>query len=387
MAFRALRPTGDSIVWQHQSAPRTLQAGYHCYWVNCGTAALALALIAACAERGLANPEVILPTYGCPDLIAAAHFAGAKAVLVDLRTDSPDYDHAQLQDAINNNTVAVVAATLLGIRTNPDTMRDAIGTRPVSLVEDSAQWFPRNAEQAFFGDHVVISFGRGKPVNLLSGGALLSRHPLPAHVCHHIASDESRLTSRIKYAGKLIAYNLLIHPLAYGIVERLPLLQLGATAYHALDHICAMEASAHELLNANLLHFSERDLQVQARWKNAVKSLQDPDIIDLAESHAVPRDDALLRYPLLIKSSERRNRVYTALNQRGLGASIMYPDALFNIVNVSKIAHAGEHARLHAGQQNALLLAQHLLTLPTHRDTTPAIIEQTLDVLRSSRNR
>jgi len=381
MALRALRPTGDSIVWQHQPAPQTLQAGYHCYWVNCGTAALALALIAACAEHGSAHPEVILPTYGCPDLIAAAQFAGTKPVLVDLRADSPDYDPDQLNEAINANTVAVVAATLLGVRASADALRHAIGSRPITLVEDSAQWFPRNPTQTFFGDHVVISFGRGKPVNLLGGGALLSRHPLPAHVRDRIAPDESSATSRLKYAGKLVAYNLLIHPLTYGVVEKLPFLQLGATVYHALDRICAMAAPAHELLQANLAHFCERDLHVQQLWKTAVQSLQDPDIIDLTDMHAVPQDYALLRYPLLIKNGARRNRVYAALQKRGLGASIMYPDALFNIKRVS------EYARLAAGQQNALRLAEHLLTLPTHRDATPATIEQTLEILRSSRTR
>ena len=44
------------------------------------------------------------------------------------------------------------------------------------LIEDSAQAFPRDGGGDFWqGDLVVLSFGRGKPVSLLGGGAVLYR--------------------------------------------------------------------------------------------------------------------------------------------------------------------------------------------------------------------
>lgn len=51
--------------------------------VNSGTAALSLSLIVAKTTNAEKN-EVILPAYGCPDLVAAIEYAGLIPVIVDI---------------------------------------------------------------------------------------------------------------------------------------------------------------------------------------------------------------------------------------------------------------------------------------------------------------
>jgi len=383
MSIAALRPTGDIITCQRRPSPHTLAAGLETCWLGSGTAALALALLVARHDTGVAAPEVILPTYACPDLVAATSFAGARAVLVDIQPNSPHYDYTQLRNAITANTVAIVAATLLGIRADEAALRDVIGNRAIALVEDSAQWFPRNDAQTFFGDQVVVSFGRGKPVNLLGGGALLTGKTLPAAVLAHIGKDDDGSTmsrakmSQAKYLAKVAAYNTLIQPAVYGIAEKAPFLNIGATVFHALPRITAMPASNQALLSANLRNFHDRNLTITAAWKSALARLNNPAIIDLTKTHNVPDDYALLRYPVLIASATKRARIYAALKAQGLGASIMYPQPLYDFAGVR------ERATLFAGQENAIRFSQQVLTLPTHAAVTHDTIAQTLAILRS----
>jgi len=346
--------------------------------VGSGTAALALALLVARHDTGIAAPEVILPTYGCPDLVAATSFAGARAILVDIQPDSPHYDYTQLRNAISANTVAIVAATLLGIRADEAALRDIIGNRAIALVEDSAQWFPRNDAQPFFGDQIVVSFGRGKPVNLLGGGALLTKKALPAAALAHVGTtDDDSPLSRIKYLAKVAAYNTLIQPAVYGLAEKAPFLNIGATVFHALPRITAMPVSNREFLSANLRNFRDRNLAITAAWKFALARLNNPAIVDLTTTHDIPDDYALLRYPVMVASATERARIYAALKTEGLGASIMYPQPLYDIAGVR------ERATLFAGQENAIRFSQQLLTLPTHAAVTHDTIAQTLAIMQS----
>jgi dTDP-4-amino-4,6-dideoxygalactose transaminase len=65
------------------------------YWSSfycSGTAALAVAIKVSIEYKDIQQPEIILPAYGCPDLISATVYAGAKPVLVDLEHQRPWMD-------------------------------------------------------------------------------------------------------------------------------------------------------------------------------------------------------------------------------------------------------------------------------------------------------
>lgn len=383
MALRALRPTGNRILASNAPslAEPLLDGAYHTYWLNSGTAALALAMIAS-AKTKTSNAEVILPAYGCPDLVAAAHYARVHPILVDIQPDSPHYDYTQLQAAISPNTVAIVAATLLGIRADNKSLREVIGTRPILIIEDSAQWFPRHTAQSFFGDLVVLSFGRGKPVSALSGGALMSRAALPETLLAQITPARQSFAATLQQRCKRIGYNALIHPILYGLAEKAPFLHIGITEFHELPHIGAMHKTAERLLPPNIGAYRQRDLNIQRRWRSALAELSHPLIIDLCAAHSVPADYVLPRYPLLIKNEllkndKQRDRIYSRLRQQGLGASIMYGQPLMKIENVS------DHASLFETDLNAAQFSAQLLTLPTHEAVTDDTIARTMDLLRN----
>jgi dTDP-4-amino-4,6-dideoxygalactose transaminase len=377
LRLRALRPVGDSIILQSDAQETLLEAllhtdRYHIRWLNSGTEALALALLLAKKSNGVAKPEVILPAYGCPDLIAAALFANVRPVLVDIQRDSPNFDIEQLAATLNPTTIAIVAATFLGIRGDPTKLRSIIGDRPIALIEDSAQWLPRHAGQDFFGDHVALSFGRGKPLNLLGGGALLTLKAINKPVLPSLAIAEEHGGHRAHFIAKALAYNLLIHPLFYGLLEKIPQLKIGETRFHALGNIHPLNPTARKLLHANLRRFCTRDLDTQRRWTDLFIKLHEKSssAVSLALHNRVPADYALLRYPILIADQALRDCIYAELRAQGLGASVMYPAALPELPGIPTDTYRV------SSYANARQFAQRLLTLPTHRAVSSSSISR-----------
>src|SRR5690348_11943509 len=81
-----------------------------------GKEALAAAILSA-VERHPSREEpleVILPAYGCPDLIAACVYSNVLPRLVDVSSEGWGYDLEGLRRALSPTTAAIVAVNLMG---------------------------------------------------------------------------------------------------------------------------------------------------------------------------------------------------------------------------------------------------------------------------------
>src|SRR5208337_3453290 len=189
-------------------------------------------------------PEVILPAYGCPDLVGACLHASVFPRLVDVAPDGWSYDAQGLEASISGNTVAIVAVNLLGIGDSAADLHRFCQTKGISLIQDSAQFLPRTSIE-WPGDYVILSFGRGKPLNLLHGGALIvpagSNCTHPSQSAHYCARDRL-LASR----SAAIAFNALTRPHAYWLVSALPGTGLGEVVYRPLDNEAPLPECAWE---------------------------------------------------------------------------------------------------------------------------------------------
>ena len=368
-----LPPAGNPIALRREGVLPAF-AGYRPVWLNCGTAALALALQLARLRRPeLAQPEVVLPGYACPDLVAAALFAGVKPVLADIGRDDPGYDLAALAAVLGSNTIAVVAVNFLGIRERLDAIRTLLTERTDALlIEDDAQWFPEPLMQPpLAGDLVCISFGRGKPVSLLGGGALLVSDALAPLLT---APRDMPGQSGYQLAVKTLAYNQLLRPQFYQLLSRNPWLGLGQTRFKPLAAIHAMDPVRLALLPANIRKHVEDAGDVQ-RQLCALLARCDG-VRDLAAA-AGERCGRLLRYPVLCENEVARDRLWQRLRQAGLGATAMYQRALPFIEGV-----AGRLAASPA-LPGAEAFAGRLLTLPVHAGVHRRHLRRLITVLRS----
>ena len=329
-----------------------------------GTAALAAAIIAAINRKTVDRPEVILPAYGCPDIVSAAVYAGATPVLVDLLPDSPWMDPDQLATRLGDNTVAIIAVSLFGIPEQMASLRQLAEQAGAVLIEDSSQAFPSNREQSIWqGDLIVLSFGRGKPVSLLGGGAVLHRDGLLAQwLPHGSIKTAQNWRTRLAMRTKIHLYNKMISPHLYWLPDSLPFLHLGETRYHPLSDIQAMEADRQALLPTNIMAYQSDGLITQKKLASLLDEFDVPEalLFNLAARYQAVDQHRLLRYPLLVDPAIR-DRLYLELKRSGLGPSKMYPLAMPAIPGLEKLL-PGQH---HFPQAEAF--ATRVLTLPTHQ--------------------
>jgi dTDP-4-amino-4,6-dideoxygalactose transaminase len=367
-----LPPVGNPIALKRGEYPALPFDNYTAHWVQSGTAALALALLIARERQNhIASPTVILPAYGCPDLIAAAEYAGVRPLLVDIAADDPGYDLAQLAQAIDATTIAVVAVNFLGIRERLPELRNIIAQHPhILLIEDNAQWFPEPARDcALQGDLVCLSFGRGKPVSLLGGGLLLARSGFDAPVSIRPCAPENDFALQCKTQ----LFGLLSRRRWYALANRNPLLELGATRFKPLTEIRALDARRLHALPAAMTNYLKLSRAIESVWRGAIART------DKIHALAVESDRParLLRYPVLAHDENSRNRLWAQLDCAGLGVTAMYRNALPEVNGVAgKFGVYGDYA-------NARRFAARLLTLPVHAQVRKQDVERALAIIES----
>jgi dTDP-4-amino-4,6-dideoxygalactose transaminase len=344
-----------------------------------GTAALAHAIANCRARRRIGTPEVIIPAYGCPDLVAACEHASVYPRLVDTLPSQWSYDPVALHSALSANTIAILAVNLLGIGDGSAELSRLCRDKGIGLIQDSAQYLPR--QQADWpGDYVILSFGRGKPLNLLHGGALVG----PSTAPESIADSQARDTARhrlLDTRAAAIAFNFLTRPVPYRIISSLPQSGLGAVVYKPLGNSDPLpERNWSRVAHAFGLYRRapsyRRDL-----WVSALEEWSDLGIVPLTSPGAPPQAEPL-RLALLAPDRATRDTIVTDCDRKGLGASRLYGT---DLTRVSKIP---EVVQRQGPFPNASALADRLFTLPTHTLVQADTVRKTRDVVMAlSRSR
>ena len=354
-----------------------------------GTSALAAALQDARQRHPAARPEAIVPAYGCPQLISACLHAKVRPRVLDTAPGQWGFEIGPLSMALTSNTVAIVAVNLLGVGDQATELLPMARANGSYLIQDSAQHLPTlrsgsaaSPSSAWCGDYVVLSFGRGKPLNLLRGGALavperrngepplLTEAPVLSGTGARLA--EAALASRAAAA----AFNLITHPRLYGLTTRLPGLGLGETVYKSHESIVRLPQSAWRQVGAGYQKYRSEPWRLP--WGEVLPGWASLGIQELTCLSVGPRTmDRRLRLALLASGRPLRDRLVDAFNHAGLGASVMYASALDHIRAIpAEIREQGPFP-------NATDLADRLFTLPTHSAVTADLVRQTDECLRA----
>lgn len=372
MSWAVYPPAGNPVVLRSSSFDVAgLFPNHQLVWLQSGTAALAFCLRQHHRQHPqVSRPEVLIPAYSCPDLVAAADYAGYKPRLVDLAKGTSEYDSEVLKAAVNENTLAVLAVNFLGLAAGVGAIRSMLSEFPnVSIIEDNAQWFPQpDRPVTTEADYITFSFGRGKAIGLLGGGLVACREqPLLMDVN---APEMDRL-----WPVNVRLYNALLHPALYGLVSRLPGLSLGQTRYHALTELAGMDPQPQAVLAANVERYGQFDAWREDCFDKAFANWPQISLPGLSpQGTPAANRGRLLRYPLLLADREQRDAVLASLSNAGLGATAMYRHALPDIAGLE-----GRFDRTTAA--NASRFADRLLTLPLHAGITRAVIDHIIATL------
>jgi dTDP-4-amino-4,6-dideoxygalactose transaminase len=104
--------------------------------VNSGTDALYLALCAADIQEG---DEVIVPTHTFIATALCVSFCRAKAVFVDIETDTYNIDPKSIEKAITKKTKAIIPVHIYGQPANMNEITALAKKHGIKVVEDAAQ--------------------------------------------------------------------------------------------------------------------------------------------------------------------------------------------------------------------------------------------------------
>lgn len=355
------------------------EAGTYLY-TDSGTSALALimaAIVRQAETLGRNGRQVAIPAYGCPDIVSAIESAGLQAKLVDLAEDSPFPSRESWLRAIDDETLAVVTAGFLGLR-DPFAPADAagIGLPGWAFTEDCCQIHPMAVRQVV-DRNVALSFGRGKPVSILHGGAAKFRKD--SSLACPVSLDGGGWWEYVRLTITAQVYNLARSPLAYRWVSSLLAYRIGVTRYSPLKAIIGINRHAAGRLDTQAGWFDEVRWGRQEKLGALIKSMHLPVVkVDLATSVGAGGRSWLLRYPLLLRSRQARDSALAALSREGLGASAMYLKPLNEFDGVRSLVTGGTYP-------NAQSFAERLLTLPLHADVSDRDIEAICRVLGNTR--
>lgn len=380
---RAIPPVFNEVCptrWSVVDAARYWEEHYPSYkptFFRSGTEALACALNSALAGMDAEQRNVIIPAYGCPHLVAAALFADANPVLVDVLPDRWGYDLDKLEDTLKKGRAAVVAVDLFGLGDQFAEINFIATSHDCVVVQDAAQSVAESESDHYKAPHVIWSFGRGKPVNFLGGGALLARRETDLDLTHYSRVAPGRWRTALWRTGAFSFNHVMRSPL-FGLLSKIPGAGIGSTVFSRCDEVVVLpDDFLGRLAPALEAKFSERS-DVESTLIRLVRGLSESRGFEVLLARNDAETNHLLRLPLLASNREARDSVVTALNERGLGASAMYGTPLPQVERMPAIV---SEQRGFAGAES---FAGRLFTLPVHSMVTDSHIQAIEEVLCSA---
>ena len=346
--MRKLPPVGTRLLWRELAAGRRAPAGAETRFAAAlqrripggraflfGSGRAALAALLTALRRLRAGEAVILPAYTCWTVAAAIRRAGLRALPVDVRPHDFDYDPDALARLDWRGALAVVSPNLFGLPSDLPRLETLAHERGVTLIDDAAQCLGATVAgraAGSFGAAGIVSFGRGKNITALGGGAALVRDAELA-----AAMDEAAGAFRGGAAPtgwdvllKGGAMRLALAPQIFGLAEKAPGVVVGQTVYEPNFPTPAFGAARAALAEQVLARLDEIN---ECRARRA--ALLDAALSSARGFSAPPaRGDARpawLRRPILVDDSPRRASLLRELQAAGIGATTMYPAPIASI--------------------------------------------------------
>ena len=316
-------------------------------------------------SRDPAETDVIVPSYTCYSVPAAAIRAGLRVRIIDIDPVTLSYNLEQLARTDFSNVLAIVSANLYGMPNDLPAIAALARQHGVYFVDDAAQSLGAtiNGHPAGgFGDAGLYSLDKGKNITSIQGGILVTRsEAIAAEIRNELERSPPPPWQRTLSQGiQLVIYGLLLRPWLYWIPARLPFLKLGSTRYE-IDY--PVERYSPNLGVMAALLFRKIDSITRRRTENAHRYLEQLRGIPFLDLPApLPgAQPVYLRLPVLVDTAARREQLLAILNAEGLGVTGSYPLSTLDIPEIQSHLDLA-HSRGDAGRS----LATRILTLPTH---------------------
>lgn len=351
----------------------------HCYLVSSGKAALTL-ILNAFKKKYPGKDTVLIPAFICYSVPSAIKRAGLKIAVCDINIESLDYDHTYLdqlffseKNNIQEKLLAVISPHLFGLAADVTKLRSIVGPN-IPIIEDAAQAMGNYCipeRRKLIGDIAFFSFGRGKAISAVEGGAIITDdQELSKYLEYQINTLSCySFSEKIILLFYSIALSFLLNPHLFWLPKMLPVLKLGETVYSLNFKIKLFSDFQAGLLRG----WNQKLSQMAAKRAKNVKKLaayfdQRRVASSNKEKHVyVDRRSAnlpLLRFPVLMNSSRAKEKLIQDSETMGLGIMRTYPDIVPNIQELQLELQGS------APCKSAMEAVNRLLTMPVHQFVT-----------------
>lgn len=309
--------------------------------VSSGTAALYLILEAL---KGLSPKKtVIIPSYICPLVPLAVKRAGLRVEVCDITGEDFNFNITQLEElcARNGDILAVIVAHIAGIPADFDAVESIAGKRGIFTIEDCAQSLGamyKNRLVGMLGDFSFYSLGKGKGLTIYEGGVVVtSKKEYAAILKDKIGRTlkNSFLTEALMLL-KLFGYAIFYRPRLFWFVFKLPQnfwSMLGDSAKAFLDYyeidfpVHKVSSIRKRIGHASFYRLREETEKQRHKAEYYIRELESVGGLELIKEASY----AKAAYPyvtLIFKDAEKRQKVFSVLNNSGLGISQIYSLAI-----------------------------------------------------------
>ncbi len=320
-----------------------------------GRAALTRAL-SACRRAKEGRDEVLIGGFTCWSVAASVRRAGLTIRLADIDPVTLDFDETYLGRIDGSRLLAVVTHHLLGYPNRIAPLEEFARRWGAFLIDDAAQGFGARIDGrrvGSAGEAAILSFGRGKGLAALGGGALLARPDSPIAP---IAREEGRpLRGWSIFAGAL-GHRVFFHRTRYSLPARLGALGIGMTLYDesfGRRPIAGYAAALAERLAASLDPLFAHRCAAARHYDSLLDGARNAVPIAIVPGG----EGAYLRYGVRVGAGAAE----IVRRGRPLGIGRLYPGPVTAIPGLPRRAIAGE-ASLTGSEE----VARTLVTLPTH---------------------
>jgi len=296
--------------------------------------------------------KLVLGAYGCPDIVAAALRGGLKVELVDVnpQTLEPIFkDH-------NANEDVLLFSNLYGL------VDSISGLSKYKIIDDACQAAFSFSQDSRIGTRGlgVLSFGRGKAICGIGGGAIIGFDETPEIYPERIIS-----------LARLFGYSILEKPSLYCIPSCLPFLKLGETHFDPEYKNSLLTtgkiATAFEAIKC-FAHESQTRRNIQKLW---IDALNQQNVVLPLQQRQSETGAVVTRFPILIPRN--RERIYAELASAGVGASISYP------VDLNTLCRGYVTEGDFPGAKK---VASEIITLPTHRYVSQNDVSKASEIIK-----
>jgi dTDP-4-amino-4,6-dideoxygalactose transaminase len=320
----------------------------HCVLAESARALLYKLLVSLKEKDGGKRDEVLIPGYTCYSVAASVAKAGLKIGVYDLDPATLHPDIESVRHAISENTLAVLGQHLFGYQTPMDELKRVTHNNGAYLIEDAAQALGRVDglnPPGTTGDFGLFSFGRGKPLPVGVGGALVSNNN--QNVIDKLKFGTPR--NGYKQVAITAATQVVSKPYLYWIPEMLPL-GLGETVFDpdfnveglpsAMESMMAMSISSLERLNRHRKDIADIYL-----------AKIDPEVQTISSGQAT----SIIRFPVMVPNTNLTKEM------KRIGIRRMYPKAICREKAIEPYLTNNQNPTIGAEE-----IAEKLFTLPTH---------------------